>query len=348
MTERLASLAAGPLPSRRQPRDLRQALAQDASQFSFFQAVRILGLCAGTRRTRRSLPPQLRFRTLASLSFPASELVQYRPQAEEGDAPAEMTVSFMGLTGPSGALPTAYTELLLERRQQFRDDTLHAFLDLFSHRAVALFYQAWRKYRFWLAEEAGEQDGFGRNLLDLAGVGLSRLRGQAAQDGLLDERLFIYFAGLLSQKPLSALTLQTLVSGLFGVRAQLQQFAGQWLAVPLEEQSQLGGNSCELGLSLFAGERQWDRQTRLQLKLCGLRRAQFDALLPGGSGAQALKALLQYAVGHQLAVDVCLELDRRDVPPARLEATQPLRLGASSWLGPQTQDPDDVRYALLH
>lgn len=336
-------------PSRRSPRDLRQALAQDASQFGFFQAVRILGLCEGTRRTRRTLPPQLRFRTLASLSFPASELVQYRPRQEgEASSPAEMTVSFMGLTGPSGALPTAYTELLLERRQQYRDSTLHAFLDLFSHRAIALFYGAWRKYRFWLAEEAGEQDGFGRNLLDLAGIGLNQLRGQASRDGLLDERVFIYYAGLLSQKPLSAQTLQTLVEGLFATRAQLQQFAGQWLAVPPAEQSQLGGQSCELGVSLFSGERQWDRQTRLQLRLGSLRRAQFDALLPGGDGARALQALLQFAVGHQLAVDVCLVLDKRDVPPARLDGAMPLRLGASSWLGPQAQDPDDVRYALLH
>ncbi|WP_029770874.1 type VI secretion system baseplate subunit TssG [Pseudogulbenkiania sp. MAI-1] len=335
-------------PSRRSPRDLTQALARDASQFGFFQAVRLLGLCEGSRRQRRTLPARLRFRTLASLSFPASELVQYQPADEEGAVPAEMTVSFMGLTGPSGVLPTAYTELLLERRQQFRDTTLHAFLDLFSHRAIALFYAAWRKYRFWLAEEAGEQDGFSRNLLDLAGVGLSRLRGQAAQDGLLDERLFIYYAGLLSQKPLSALTLQTLVEGLFGTRAQLQQFAGQWLEVPLAEQSRLGSQSCELGVSLFAGGRQWDRQTKLQLRLGSLRRAQFEALLPGGDGARALQALMQFAVGHQLAVDVQLVLDKRDVPPARLDADSPLRLGASSWLGAQAADPDHVRYALLH
>ncbi|WP_246211319.1 type VI secretion system baseplate subunit TssG [Vogesella oryzae] len=336
-----------PVPGR-QPRDLRQALAKDASQFGFFQAVRILGLCEGTRRTRRSLPVRLRFRTLASLAFPASELVNYRSHEADGESSAEMTVSFMGLTGPSGALPTSYTELLLERRQQYRDDTLHSFLDLFSHRAVSLFYQAWRKYRFWLAEEAGEGDGFRRNLLDLAGLGLGRLRSQTAEQGVLDERLFIYFSGLLSQKPLSAQTLQTLVSGLFGVRAQLQQFAGQWLSVPPEEQSQLGLRNGELGLSLFCGERQWDRQTRLQLRLCGLRRAQFEALLQGGAGAVALQSLLQYAVGHQLAVDVCLELDKRDVPPARLDSEQPLRLGASSWLGPQQRDPDDVRYALLH
>jgi predicted component of type VI protein secretion system len=31
---------------------------------------------------------------------------------------------------------------------------------MFSHRAIALFYSAWRKYRYWLAEEDEEPDGF--------------------------------------------------------------------------------------------------------------------------------------------------------------------------------------------
>ena len=48
-----------------------------------------------------------------------------------------------------------------------------------------------------------------------------------------------------------------------------------------------------------------------------MRRAQFEALLPGGP-AQALQALLQFAVGHNLAADVSLVLDKRDVPPSQL------------------------------
>lgn len=326
----------------RSTRDLSAELAQDASQFDFFQAVRLLGLSAPRRgRTRAPLPATLRFRTPASLSFPPSALTRYR----DNDSGHTLEVGFMGLTGPSGVLPLCYTELLIERRQQHKDHAMHDFLDLFSHRAIALFYGAWRKYRYWIGVEAGEQDGFTRNLLDLGGVGLSRLRAQMGEDAVLEENLFIYYAGLLSQKPLSATALAALVGGFFGVEASLSQFVGQWIDVPPDEQSRLG--QARLGICAFAGARIWDRQTKLQLRLGPLRQARFNALLPGSSGQQALGALLQFALGHSLAVDVTLVLDRRDIPPPVLDASATVRLGCNGWLGAQATDPEDMRFCLL-
>ncbi len=342
-------------PSRRSPRDLRQELAADASQFGFFQAVRLLTL-SGRKRPgpRRRLPADLRFRTLATLSFPPSELAAYQPAPDaehsvaEAPATAEMVISFMGLTGPSGALPTAYTELLLERKLRHRDSSMHAFFDIFSHRATALFYEAWSKYRFWLDVEAGERDGFTRHLLDLGGTGLGTLRRQIGDRMDMDENLFVYFAGLLSQKPMSAQSLATLIESFFGVSARIEQFVGQWMPLPESEQSRLGGQACELGVSLLAGSRVWDRQTKLRLRLGSMDARRYDALQPGGHAAAALRAVLQFALGHNLAVDVCLVLEKDAVPPASMTPDNPLRLGGNCWLGAQRRDPDDMRYALLH
>lgn len=342
-------------PSRRSPRDLRQELAADASQFGFFQAVRLLALSGRKRAgSKRRLPAELRFRTLATLSFPPSELAGYQPAPEPEQAPddapatAEMAISFMGLTGPSGALPMAYTELLLERKLRHRDSSMHAFFDIFSHRATALFYEAWHKYRFWLDLEAGERDGFTRHLLDLGGTGLSTLRQQIGERMALDENLFVYFAGLLSQKPMSGQSLATLIESFFGVKAQVEQFVGQWMVLPESEQSRLGDQACELGVSLLAGSRVWDRQTKLRLRLGSMDAQRYTALLPGGDAAAALRAILQFALGHNLAVEVCLVLEKQAVPAATLSAATPLLLGGNCWLGPQSHDPDDMRYALLH
>jgi type VI secretion system protein ImpH len=346
-------------PFWRKPRDLIAELTRNAAQFGFFQSVRLLALDARLLGAKRSgpLPARLRFRTVASLAFPPSEILRYQPvapdapEAEQKQMHDEMTVAFMGLTGPSGVLPHPYTELLIERRQYYRDTGLHAFLDIFSHRAIALFYGAWRKYRYWLSVEDKEPDGFTRNLLDFAGVGLSDLRKQLGSDKTtgLEEKLFAFYAGLLSQKPLSAQAMVTVIGGFFGVPAELDQFVGQWNEVPRHEQSMLGGEACELGLSAFVGDRIWDRQTKIRLHLGPMRRETFDRLLPGNAGAEALRALVRFMVGYGLACDVTLILDHRDVPVPRLDADTPLLLDGNIWLNAEavTSDPDDMRYRLL-
>ncbi|KPC50375.1 type VI secretion system baseplate subunit TssG [Amantichitinum ursilacus] len=341
---------------RRSTRDLTAELAQDAHQFSFFQSIRLLNLAARKRGERRTpLPDKLRFRTVASLSFPASEITSYTPAAQAKGEPAhardEMVTAFMGLTGPSGVLPSNYTELLIARQQQ-HDTGMHAFFDIFSHRSMSLFYGAWQKYRYWVQVENGDADGFTRYLLDLSGLGLSRLREQLGTSTTagVDEGLFIHYAGLLSQKPLSGQALVTLIEGFFGVPAQIEQFVGQWISVPPDEQTQLGRGACALGSSAFAGDRIWDRQTKMKLRLGPIRRKQFNQLLPGEDGAAALEALMQFALGHGLACDVQLVLDRRDVPVPRIDAeAAPLRLGGNVWLNDKApqHNPDQLEYRLL-
>jgi type VI secretion system protein ImpH len=340
----------------RSPRDLIRELRKAAPRFRFFQGARLLALAARYRGGKLSgrLPARLRFRTVASFAFPASEVTDYRP-ADEGSsgheaACDEMTVAFMGLTGPSAALPRPYTELLLERRRDHRDTGAHAFFDIFSHRAIALFYGAWRKYRYWLDVESGERDGFTRNMLDLSGVGLQHLRERLGVGEMagVEERLFAYYAGLLSQKPISGQTIVTVVQGFFGVAAKLEQFVGQWIEMPAEEQSRLGGHACELGMSAFSGERVWDRQGKIRLRLGPMPRREYEQLLPGQAGAEALRTLLHFMVGHGLACDVTLALERREVREPCLAESSPLLLG-NTWLvdAPCARDPDDMSYRLL-
>ena len=109
-------------------RDLIAELCSAPERFGLFQAIRLLALAEGTRHIDQALPERVRFRTPATLAFPPSEIAAIRSTAgqDEEELPSlALTVACMGLTGPSGALPTHYTELLIERRQQFKDDTAH-------------------------------------------------------------------------------------------------------------------------------------------------------------------------------------------------------------------------------
>ncbi len=342
-------------------RNLDAELFMEGSRFGFFQAVRLLAL-GPKRNSTGPVPEGLRFSSKLSLSFPASEIDRItlcRPPTEEGPessltegSTAEVSVNFMGLVGPSGVLPTAYTELLIDRRNRFRDRAGHAFLDIFTHRAVSLFYAAWRKYRFYIPFEAGKHDGFSRNILDIVGVGLQHMqRRLKPNDGGIPDLFLLHYAGLLSQRPIPAVNIEALVKGFFGIEAQLEQFTGQWIQLPEEEQSALiTGRNCVLGRTAFIGERIWDRQNKMRLRLGPLDADQFSRFMPGQEEVLALQELVRFASGLTLDCEVGLILRRDAIPSPILQTKQrPPRLGYSLWLNsrPRTSDAEDVRFTLL-
>ena len=131
-------------------------------EFDFFQAVRVLERLS-LKRTPVGFdgPPAeevARFRAHLSMSFPPSQIIALDPPNEERSSPL-LTVTFMGLYGPSGVLPTHYTQLLMDLVRDVRGPerrSLRDWLDLFDHRFISLFYRAWEKYRFHLKYDRGE------------------------------------------------------------------------------------------------------------------------------------------------------------------------------------------------
>lgn len=328
--------------------------------FEFRQAIRLLALDARNRGIAITdhLPAHIRFRTPASLAFPASELValsDHYATDESGDNTAhllDLCVSFFGLTGPSGVLPTRYTELLIDRKNHFRDSTLHDFLDLFSHRAISLFYAAGQKYRFYRQLEQNHHEGFSRNLLDLVGAGLEGLRGrlQLTQEPGEADRFLMYHAGILAQKPISATSLELLVRGLLGVEVKFESFQGSFLELAPEHQSSLGRSNCQLGINTTLGARQYDCQTKATLAIGPLNSKSFAELLPGGSAARALSELVKFCIGHTLAIDVKLTLQPDCIPAPHLSAhaATPKQLGFNTWIRtrPIQENRSDASYAL--
>lgn len=362
-------------PSRRGTRDLIAEIFAEGPRFNFFQAVRLLALGQASDGVKAPVPEALRFSSKLSLAFPASQIdrVTRRPPAsgrprieaaapdpgpriepsDTAEDPMDMTVGFMGLVGPSGVLPVAYTELLIDRRNHFRDGAGHAFLDIFTHRAVSLFYEAWRKYRFYLPHEAGNPNGFSRNILDIVGVGLRHLRHRLqSAEGAIPDLFLIHYAGLLSQRPIPASNIEAIVRGFFGVDARLEQFTGQWMKLPEHEQSALIRNrNCILGLNSFVGERVWDRQNKMRLRLGPLDEGQFARFMPERQEIHALGDLIRFCSGLTLDCEITLTLKRDHIPAPVLRGTpeSPPRLGYSLWLNsrPPAEDSDDVRFALL-
>jgi type VI secretion system protein ImpH len=370
-------LTAPPLVGDHQGRTVEQWLFEEPYCFHFFQAVRLLERLAPQRRpVGRGGPPSaevVRFRAHQALWFPPSAIFDLQGPSESLPLPA-MTVAFLGLTGPSGVLPRHYTELLLRLAKEAKGPERHAlrdWLDLFNHRLISLFYRAWEKYRFYIAYERGEHqrgdqiDPFTRSLFSFIGLGMPPLRNRLrivpstpAEKPLasIPDLTLLHYSGFLAHRPRCALSLEAMLQDYSRLPIRVQQFQGQWLVLDPTNQSRMGGVDAnnQLGVNLVVGDRVWDVQSKIRVRMGPLRYHQFAEFLPDHSPKPERKAffllahLVRLYVGAEFDFDVQLVLKAEDVPECELspdEAKGP-RLGWNTWVRsePMTKDADEAAF----
>lgn len=381
-------------PKRRRNPSVIQQLLDEPYRFEFFQAVRLLERWYSqsnpesnpAMRTGDVVSSRLRFRNSLSLSFPPSEIASLIGLDKEGvrishdtphnlhdDAPPsshiellekiEITPAFFGLLGSQGALPLIYTETIAGREYVERDFAAREFLDIFTNRATALFYSAWKKYRLPFRSELDRTAHYMPSLLALAGLGNAafrdRLTGEKAAfpspanvNTVIDRAAEVYdeslafYASAIGHRPISAVYLQQVLSDYFKVDVAIEQFVGKWFTLPAEQRTVFGGLNVQLGATAMAGARIWQRDLRMCIRIGPLRKSEFTAFLPGGKKAKALETLLTLLLGVTLEYEVRLILRKEDVVTTALgRGTQ---LGLSTFMNtrPERHDRDDARYEL--
>jgi type VI secretion system protein ImpH len=293
-----------------------------------------------------------RLRAHASMVFPASAIqrIDWNP----GQVPS-IVVNFMGLTGPQGVLPLFYTQIIIDRVRA-KDTVMLEFFDIFNHRMISLFYQAWEKYRFAIAYERGERDRMSHVLMHLIGIGTKGLHGRQA---VRDEAL-LFYSGLLSLTPRSAAALKNLLWDYFDVPIEVEQFVGAWyrLDEPTQCRFEKGNTYSEqVGVGVIVGDEIWDQQSGVRIRIGPLTLHQYLDFLPNGTAYEPLKALVRFFAGDQLDFQIQLILKREETPPCELGVThseepsaaepEPVvapQLGWSTWAktAAMNRDPSDT------
>jgi type VI secretion system protein ImpH len=283
----------------------------------------------------------VRFSSHQTTAFPASEI---QALSFRENKPPKMSVNFMGLTGPLGLLTPYYTEYIIERTRR-KDYALRDFLDIFNHRAISLFYQAWKKYRSNITQEDTGVDQFSHQLLALVGLGTPGLQGRQA----VEDETFIHYAGLFSQNPRSALALEQILSDYFGVAVAVEQFAGAWYKLDRSSQSSLddsGSSTGMLGFGAVLGDEVWDQQSVVRIRLGPLSLSQYLDFLPTGTAWEPLRSLVKFYFNDQLDFEVQLVLRRDETPRCELGSLgdDAPRLGWTTWAktNDMQRNPDET------
>jgi len=309
---------------------VRDLLFDKPYEFDFFAAVRALERLQPQKKAigGQAAPAEeiARFRPRLSLSFPPSQIVELEVANDERAMPL-LTITFFGLYGISGVLPTHYTQMMLDLIRDVRGPerrSLRDWLDLFNHRLTSLFYRAWEKYRFTIPYERGEAyerepDTFTLAIKSLMGFGSAGLRnrlqirapglGEAAAEwqwadapakgvtkadparlAHIDDLALLRYAGFFAQRPRNTVNLEALLGDYFQLPVVVESFRGQWLAIDPSNQTQLGSFGT-LGVDAVAGERVWDVQSRFRVRLGPLNLEQFTEFLPDPEPVRARKSL---------------------------------------------------------
>ena len=343
---------------------LTSRLAAESGRFRFFQAVRLLEW-QRRRQARRSAgdniaplgeetdPQQrsVRFRAAMRLAFPTSEIEDV---ADDPSGPPGMTVTFLGLTGPSSVLPQHYS-VALWREFRNRNTALKDFFDLFNDRLVAFFYRAWAKYRIPIAVESGAakgQDGASEALRGLIGLATEHLSERAAipQDAVL------HYSGALSHFPRNGASLAAMLCDYFRLPIQVVPFDGRWLSLPLDQRTRMSGSDhnsggfCRLSIDAVIGESYWDVESGFAIEIGPVGYAAFARLMPDGPDLRRLASLVRLYTNPELGFRVELFLRRDEVPLLQLGPENPVppQLGWNTWLrhDPMSYDPRDASYRL--
>jgi type VI secretion system protein ImpH len=320
-----------------------EALTDAPYRFSFYQALRRFE-CHFPQQVRLGRAQHVRQDLIRlgqdpGLAFPASTLSSFR-QHKRLPVP-RLGVRFFGLLGPNGPMPLHLSEVVYDRLHNAHDTTMAAFLDLFHHRLLTLFYRVWAESQPTVSYDRPEEDRFGHYLGSLCGIGSHHLRRRDA----LPDAAKLHFAGLLACQTHHAEGLQALLREFFRLPVRIEEFVGTWFELPGDSRCLLASSTAvsSLGVTTLLGAKVWQAQQRFRIVLGPLSIADYRRMLPGGKSLQRLKAAVRNYLGDELEWELQLILREAEIPEPRLSGDT--QLGWTSWLsqGPLGRDGDDLR-----
>ncbi len=319
-----------------------EQLSENPHRFDFYQALRRFE-CeypAQPRLGRASRTGQeaIRLGQDPSLAFAPASLASFGRDGRF--TTPRLGVHLFGLLGPNGPLPLHLSEVVHERLHNENDTTLAAFLDLFHHRLLSLFYRAWADNQPTVSFDRPQQDRFGDYLGSLFGIGSPHLRQRDAMPDLAK----LHFAGRFTCQTRHAEGLESMLKAFFRLPVRIDEFVGAWLELPTDSRCLLGHSRAvsSLGVTALLGARVWQPQQRFRIVLGPLGIADYRRMLPGGGSLRRLKAVVRNYVGEEQEWELQLVLRQREIPQPRLDGKT--QLGWTSWLSQQPlgRDGDDL------
>lgn len=267
------------------------------NKFNFFQQIRTLLKKLSIKEISHDevLNHHIELISSLSLSAPSGQI----ESIEKRDEHYLLTVTVLkhGLTGALSALPTAYTEWLIERKYRYSDSGAKAFLDMFSHRLFCLEYLAWQKCHLFARAEVDDEMPLHRAALALSG--LMNVPGNSA---------LLPYSPLFSAPVRSLLNLEIWLSHFYQTPITILPFKGKWHLIPDSERCKLGDYKIMLGQAPMIGNSRWDIQSHFDVILGPLALNEANRFLDDNAAVKNCGHLIRSYIGDNFFFSIILRV----------------------------------------
>ncbi|MEZ2578327.1 type VI secretion system baseplate subunit TssG [Buttiauxella ferragutiae] len=283
------------------------AVIPNISRFHFYQQIRLLlrRLRDGKTPDAALLDEKLQLVSTLSLNAPNGQIEKIYP-FEDG-TPLQVVIPHNGLTGAMGALPTAYSEWMIERQYRYGDHSAKAFIDLFGHRLYCLDYLAWQKHHLYALAESQLKTPLQTEILGLTGL----LTASPAST-------LAHYACLFASPVRSMANLERLLSRMFSIPAQIVPFTGSWRAVDKNEQCQLGNPDQTLNTAPVIGHVRQEVHAHFDVILGPMSPETSRRFVPQGSAWKEVWLRVRDYVGPAMDFSVSLVISSANSTPRTL------------------------------
>jgi len=272
------------------------------------------------------------------LNFRPSEKYEYPPRDIHSisyeNGVMTFILTFMGFYGINSPLPRCYHEqvALQQRLLGPGEVPLQNFLDIFNNRFYFLYYQSWKKYRFYLHINEDKENKIAERINSFTGQGLFSKN----KKNKLSEFVLLKFSGFFSQRVRNKAGLKILISYLFPqYEMEIKEFIPRW--IELSDIPKLGSDESKLGENNFIGVHTRDYSSRICIQIGPISFEDYLDFLPGKEKSDRLIELLQLYLNDGLEFDFEFKIKAETIVAISWNDER-LKLGSTFWLGKPTKE----------
>jgi type VI secretion system protein ImpH len=284
----------------------------------------------------------LRFVPHEYFVFPPKDIRSFKSES----GVMTFVLNFMGLYGINSPLPRCYSEQVAVQQSVYGPGSvpLQNFLDIFNTRFYWLYYQAWKKYRYYLQFGFGLENKVMQRIFSFIGRGD---RKASSRPRRLNDIMLFRLSGILGHRLRNKKGLRILLSESFpGFDFNIREFIPH--RVKLAERPQVGSGAGDRAfrLSEFStvGESVTDLMGRICIEIGPMEFEDYLDFTPGTENAVLLRELMALYLNDGLEYDVRFILRSGSIGHVPWTDRR-LTLGVSLWMGRPKSETVDVYYA---